>query len=271
MTKKKDSDNSKSTSSYNPYRGYFTHNVDTLSKNQILLEDIEQQIGNQFVTDSWIPIYSRTFINNELCSMLGKVIPIDKEDALKHSQWIRYYEGGKSIYDNLDLLQSNDDLATVQYLEESTQLVIEKENRSTDEDDYSFFLDVSKELIDFLQLTEKEEHECRTFYAQNEKGELNEVLIIKSAEVKIKVNALARYLFEKKLQLVLCFYISRKSVKPGNWNVLPFEKTIKTEHYYYRIRHSESLHRRFGYFCGSDICGKIVFNYWKYDRSLYQK
>ena len=227
-----------------------------MTKEEILCEDFEERIRLRFCSDDdWVPLYHgmRGIISAKV------ITEKDKEAYMAHLSWRHYHqdvdESDEFQFGVYGERQSDSNL----YLDAESQLITiqyglgEKEHPT---DHYK----ISELLLDYFDLTERYEGENKIFSTKNEQGESEDVLMLKYAGVLISYKYLKYFLYERDLKLVMCFLESRKASKPGGWNVLPFEKTMRTKYYYYKFKLSEGRIHRYGYFCESNIQGKVLID-----------
>lgn len=266
MTKKKDSSQPQIIrNGTHSYKDFFPE-VDKLSIEEFLLEDVKKKIENQFMNkDGWLTIFSSKGIYPLTDNIIAQFIPENNvEDFLKSPKWTaKWGINTTPIFNNIDHPSDSKEKSDENiYLGEFTQLINLSSRSRPDE---VWKLRVDKDLIDGLNLEDQANftgRPKRDFCIRNKEGNLTDVLNIKRWPIPTAMmdsSVLSHYLSEKKLKLAICFYVRRTSSCPDNWVYEPIENIQKTSQYIYKHSIKKLFPRhRLSYIIDSDICGKMI-------------
>ena len=97
------------------------------------------------------------------------------------------------------------------------------------------YIDISEEFILYFRLYEKgNDKQNRIFFYIDDYGELDEVIIIKSNLIKIKIKYLKEYLTMRDMNLIVCYDFMRfVPILPGEWGIENKDELIKEPDFIY--------------------------------------
>lgn len=195
-----------------------------------LLKDKIKEIEKGFkLNNGWIKIYNKNYLKDE--ESYGIYCSLIKNNFINNYRYqynwpINYgYEGKSNVYgDNTYKTYDNDELEPFMF---------DRNFNIKDRDEK--YIDISEEFILYFKLFEDiKDKQNRIYYFVNDYGELDEVLVIASNQVKIKLKYLREYITMRDMYFCISFdFMILLNKIDEDWQIEYIENDFKSDEYYY--------------------------------------
>jgi len=198
-----------------------------MQKEYFLLTDKITEIDSKFTSrDGWLKIYgSDTIDYKDSAGIFCYLISEDKRqiEGEQYSWSIRKgSEGRPSVYG---------DNTYKAFDEEGIEPFLFYKHFSFNEGD-DHYIDISEEFVLYFKLYERgKDKQNRIFYYVDDYGELDEVIVVKPEQIRVRIKYLKEYITIRDMYFVVCFdYMRLTSDIPKDWQVTFKDELIKNDY-----------------------------------------
>lgn len=233
-----------------------------MNKESFLFTDRIKDIKSSFIKNGWITVYESKFENYMDSALIySGIVSSKKIKAYRETkEWLLDpgYEGIPTIMSSM----KNGKWASRYYSYDKDKLepfIFSKHFRF--DGGQESYVDISEEFVLYFRLYEKgTDKNNRKFYFIDDAGDLEEVIIVESKKVKVKLRYLKEYLAVRQIYFSICFdFMHFIDIESADSDIIPIDQDFKENNYFYNhfIRVSPS---EFSKFQGW-LRGKVLIDY----------
>lgn len=207
-----------------------------MDKETFLLTDKVKLIESSFIKDGWVTIYESFHSSNDDQTLIYCCIVDNKriKSYKLNRDWGIHNgsEGKPSIFESY---KNGKSVTTYQTNSEKGIEPFLFSKHFNFNDGHDAYVDISEEFVLYFQLYEKVvTKQNRKFYFIDDAGDLDEVIIVETKKIKVKLKYLKEYISVRKVHFSICFdYMRLAKINLSEIDVQLIDKDLLSDYYVY--------------------------------------